>query len=299
MSTASPDARFTIRDDHRIPPTAGQAVDRGWTAATGHRPLAVTWHWTATADLAECTRLIGGANAERKGLASAHYAVGRDFSEGVERYVSLDDRSWHAGRRQALCFDGRPLLSDDDKGARTSIGVETVHLGYARPGVEVGADAIVADTVDGARRLRVEPWGPEQVEMMIAVGREIVARWPHLGPRVHHGHHDLCPGYKVDVAGFPFARVLSGIYATPIADVWTPTWTVSGRRRILRRLGYPTAVVEGPWTRLDDLALRRFQTSVGLPPNGLLTTAVAWALYDATQALEKVWPENGLRPSGW
>ena len=284
------DPRFTIRDDHRIPVVEGQAVDRGWTAATGHRPLAVTWHWTATADLAECTRLIGGADAARRGVASAHYAVGRSFVEGVERYVALDDRAWHAGKNQVLRFDGQPYLSADDKGARTAVGVETVHLGYARDGVPAGPDALEVDTVDGRRRLRVDPWSEEQIVMMIAVGREIVERWPHLGPRVHHGHHDLCPGYKVDVAGFPFARVLSGIYDTVVPDVWTPTWTARGRRRALARLGYPTSPIDGVWTRLDDLGLRRFQRSVGLPPNGLFTTTVAWALYDASEDRGLSWP---------
>ncbi|MEM8932575.1 MAG: N-acetylmuramoyl-L-alanine amidase, partial [Acidobacteriota bacterium] len=240
----------------------------------------MTWHWTATADLAECTRLIGGADAERRGIASAHYAVGRDFAEGVDQYVSLDDRSWHAGRNQTLRYDGHAFSCDDDKGARTSIGIETVHLGYARDGVPVGSDGVVADTVDGGRRLRMAPWGDEQIEMMVAVGRDVIARWPHIGPRDHHGHHDLCPGYKVDVAGFPFARVLSGIYDRPVADVWSSTWTVQGRRFALRRLGFSVASMDGFWTRLDDLALRRFQHRVGLPANGFFTTAVAWALYD-------------------
>lgn len=89
-------------DAFRIPLEEGQAVSPGWTAATGHRPVAVTWHWTATWDLAKCGRLLGGADALRRGLASAHYAVGRSFAEGVHRYVSLEDRSWHAGKNQTV-----------------------------------------------------------------------------------------------------------------------------------------------------------------------------------------------------
>ena len=45
---------FAVRE-HLIPLREGQAVSRGWTAATDHRPVAVTWHWTATWDLARCT----------------------------------------------------------------------------------------------------------------------------------------------------------------------------------------------------------------------------------------------------
>jgi N-acetyl-anhydromuramyl-L-alanine amidase AmpD len=258
-----------------IPVEAGQAVDAGWTAATGQRPLAVTWHWTATADLAACDRLLGGADAARKGIASAHYAVGRSFAEGVHRYVALDNRSWHAGKEQTLRWDGGAYAGADDKGARTAIGVETVNLGYARPGLPAGPDWTRADSPDGRWAMRIQPWTEAQVAMMIAVGREIVARWPHLGPRDHHGHSDLCPGYKVDVAGFPFARVLRGIYDDPgVADVWTPFWTVPGRRRALAALGYLSASASGRWEDRDGAALRRFQGDHGLVADGMWTTFV-------------------------
>lgn len=275
---------FEFDDRWMIPVEPGQAVDRGWKAHTGHRPLAVTWHWTATWTLERCNQLLGGAGAERRGQASAHYAVGRSFEEGVARYVSLENRSWHAGREQTLRYDGRPMLEADDKGARTAIGVETVTIGYARPGVEAAADWIEADTVDGAERLLVQPWSEPQIDMMIAVGREILGRWPDIGPRDHHGHHDLCPGYKVDVAGFPFARVLRGLYPDRhIPDVWSDSWTAPGRRRALARIGFPSWNVTEPerWTRADDLALRRAQRALGLHVDGLWTTAVAWAVYDA------------------
>jgi N-acetyl-anhydromuramyl-L-alanine amidase AmpD len=268
----------------RIPVEAGQAVDAGWTAATGRRPLAVTWHWTATADLAACDRLLGGADAARRGAASAHYAVGRSFAEGVHRYVALDDRSWHAGKRQTLRWDGGAYRSADDKGARTAIGVETVHLGYARAGLPAGPDWPRADSPDGRWSMRVQPWTDEQVEMMIAVGKEIVSRWPHLGPDGHHGHSDLCPGYKVDVAGFPFARVLRGIYDDPgLADVWTPYWTVPGRRRALVDLGYP-ASASGRWGDRDDAALRGFQSDHGLVVDGMWTTFVGRRVHELLAA---------------
>lgn len=278
--------RWSVRDLW-IPLEPGQAVDAGWPdrgGAVERGPEAVTWHWTATATLDECDRLLGGADAAFRGKASAHVAVGRSFQEGVSRYVSWESRSWHAGKCQTLRWDGRRLRSPDAKGARTSIGVETVNVGYARPGFPAGDDWIDAATVDGRRRLRVQPWTDEQVEMMIAVGREIVERWPRIGPRAHHGHHDLCPGYKVDVAGFPFARVLRGIYDDEtIPDVWSGTWTPRGRRRALRRAGYAAgiAVEDDAWTRHDDLALRRFQADHDLPPNGLWTTAVAWRVHEA------------------
>ena len=277
------DGRFNVHDQY-LPLERNQAWNAGWCAFTDFRPVGVTWHWTATWDLETCDRLLGGACPERRGQASAHYGVGRSFDEGVSRYVSLEDRSWHAGKNQLLRWDGNPKIHADEKGARTTVGVETVNIGYARSGVEPEEDWIAADDLEGETRMLVQPWTDEQIEMMIAVGREIVTRWPHMGPRDHHGHHDLCPGYKVDVAGFPFARVLRGIYDDPsLPDPWSDTWTASGRRRALERLGYlpSSRIHDDRWYRLDDLALRRFQQDHGLVVNGWWTTAVAWAVHDA------------------
>jgi hypothetical protein len=118
--------------------------------------------------------------------------------------------------------------------------------------------------------------------MMIAVGRDIVTRWPHIEPRHHHGHHDLCPGYKVDPSGFPFARVLRGIYNDPsIPDVWTPYWTVRGRRRALAGAGYdPGPGNGGTWDGGCDRALLALQRDHGLTANGCWSTFVGWKIYE-------------------
>lgn len=274
---------FAVNDRTLIPVAAGHAVDRGWTAATGFSPRGVTWHWSATATLAECSALLGGSDPLRRGLASAHCAVGRSFAEGIDRYVSLEDRSWHAGKNQTVGWDGRAFRSAGDKGSRTTVGVETVNLGYARAGLPAAADWPRADSPDGRWRLRVQPWPEEQIVMMIAVGREIVRRWPQIGPRDHHGHHDLCPGYKVDPSGFPFARVLRGIYEDPsIPDVWTPYWTVSGRRRALAELGYGR---DGrTWDDDCDRALTAFQRDHGLVANGSWSTFVGWKVFELSSS---------------
>lgn len=269
--------------DVRIPREPGHAVSRGWLAATGGRPAGVTWHWTATRDLAHCRRLLGGAAPERRGVASAHYCVGRSFAEGVDRYVGLDDRSWHAGKNQTLRWDGRARTRDDDKGARTTVGVETVNLGFARRGLPAADGWLRADSPHGRFRMRVEPWTDEQIEMAVAVGREILRRWPHLRPRDHHGHHDLCPTYKLDPSGFPFARVLRGIYDDPaIPDVWTPLWTVRRRQRALIALGLDLGPsgADGRWGERSDAALRRLQRHHGLVEDGLWTTFVNWTVHD-------------------
>ena len=189
---------FHIEESCLIPLRSGQAVTRGWPAAIGRMPLGVTWHWTVTRDLALCRRVLGGANAERRGAASAHYGVGRSFAEGVDRYVSLENRSWHAGINQLYRWDGRPLEDPSYKGSRSTIGVETVHMGHSTPGMPAAHGWIDAASPLG-RKMRIQPWTEEQVAMMIAIGKEIIDRWPNIGPRDHHGHHDLCPTYKVDV----------------------------------------------------------------------------------------------------
>jgi N-acetyl-anhydromuramyl-L-alanine amidase AmpD len=275
---------FSYNEDFMIPVEEGQAVTPGWSAATGFAPAGVTWHWTATWDLRECRDLIGGAAARRKGLASAHYAVGRSFGEGVDRYVSLENRAWHAGPGQTLRWDGRALTDQEYRGSRTTVGVETVNIGYAREGVEAGADWIIAASPDGEQEMLIQPWAEEQVVMMIAVGKEIARRWPHISVRDHHGHHDLCSRYKVDVSGFPFARVLRGIYDDPaIPDVWTPLWTREQRGRVLLALGYEIAAGElgGGWGPSSEAALRRFQRDRGLVEDGCWTTFVCWQSYEA------------------
>ena len=272
------------RTDALIPLEDGNAVDEGWTAATGYEPKGITWHWTETNDLALCRRTLGGARPERRGIASAHYAIGRTFEEGIDRYVSIENRSWHAGVNQQLMWNGRRLTSYTLKGTRTTIGVETVDIGFERPGVVGKPNWIQAAEPNGRHVMRVQPWTADQMEMMIFVGKEIVARWPKIGFRDHHGHHDLCPTYKQDVAGFPFAAVLRGIYDQPdIPDVWTPLWMPKARQQALMLLGYDLGPsgADGDWGNRSDRALRTFQRDVGDWENGLWTTFTNWSIYDA------------------
>ncbi len=282
---------YTIRD-YLLPVAYGQAVDVGWPSSTGGKPRGITWHWTATATLTEARALIGGPNPKRKGEASAHYCVGRSAAEGIDRWVSLDNRSWHAGALQTLRWDGRVFSGPDDKGSRTCIGIETVNVGYAREGYPAQADWALAATPEG-KEYRIQPWTAEQIDMCIYVGRLTLARWPHITVRDHHGHHDLCPQYKEDVAAFPFARVLRGIYRDEtIPDVWTSTWTLRDRQRTLIALGYDLGRTgaDGLWGPRSASALKSFQSRVGLPANGLWTSFVSWKAYDVAKARGLSWP---------
>ncbi|MEM6457075.1 MAG: hypothetical protein AAF772_18440 [Acidobacteriota bacterium] len=172
------------------------------------------------------------------------------------------------------------------KGARTTIGVEVVHIGYARRGVPAGPDWLTVDDPTG-RTMRVAPWPVEQLTMCVAVGREIVRRFPAIGPRDHHGHDDLCPGFKQDPShAFPYARLLRAIYRDPsLPDVWSPLRTRAARRRVLRRLGHglpwpADEDVARPWGPDDVDALERFQTTAGLTVDGCWTSFVSWRVHD-------------------
>lgn len=280
---------FEISEKWMIPVAPGQAVGKGWLQKHGDRPLGVTWHWAVTTTLLTCSRVIGGANAERKGSASAHYCVGRSFAEGVDRYVSLENRSWHAGINQSLRWDGKALTDPDFKGSRAMIGIETVAMGN---GGAAGHDWIPTATPQGVS-IRVQPWTDEQLRMCIEIGREIVARWPHIGPDDHHGHHDICPvdgngrPYKIDVCGFPFAKVLRGIYPeATIPDVWSPLETVRQRQRALIALGFDLGPsgADGAWGARSRAALEALQRQSGLVVNRLWSTFVSRAVHAALVA---------------
>jgi N-acetyl-anhydromuramyl-L-alanine amidase AmpD len=273
---------FTF-NDHFVPLTSGHAVSRGWTKTTDNQPMGITWHWTAIESLAGSRSILGGNNTIESQV-SAHYGVGRTFAEGVDRYVSLENRSWHAGINQTLRWDGLPS-NNNTKGARACIGIETCNLGYARLGHPAQSDWITAIDTNSSWEMKIQPWTEEQIAMMIAVGREIIQRWPHIGPEAHHGHHDICPGYKQDVAGFPFAEVLRGVYDDlGIRDIWSPLWKTVARQRVLIALGFDLGATkdDGLWGTYSQRALDQFQESVGATRIPFWTT---FTCRDADRAL--------------
>lgn len=269
--------------EHMIPLETGQAIGRGWTAATDERPIGVTVHWSATWDLLTLRRILGGADALRKGRASAHFGVGRSRDEGVDQYVSLEDRSYHAGAGQTLEPDGRPLRSRAYSGARTTIGIEVVNVGYARKGVRAQGDWIEALSPNGRQEMKIQPWPSEQIAMIVELGRHIVDRWPHIGPESWHGHSDLCPGRKLDPVGFPFAEVLSRIYDREVVDIWSPFLNAEGRQRALISLGYDLGSwgADGDWGRASQAALEDFQEDHGLLDDGFWTASVSRSVHEA------------------
>ena len=267
---------------HLIPVEKGQAVSRMWTRATDFKPLGITWHWTATHDLKTATRILGGKNPLRKGKASAHFGLGKTKNEGIHQYVDLSNRSWHCGAGQSLEIDGRKLRSSSYKGSRVTIGIEVVHIGYARKGIPSKDDWISCLSQNGRQEMKIAPWPDEQIEMMIQLGKFIIEKYPHIKARHHHGHADLAPSRKIDVLGFPMARILRGIYEDDsIPDIWSPYWTAVARQKALIKAGYNLGSwgADGSWGRMSQGALEQFQQDNGLVVDGCWTQWVSAAIH--------------------
>lgn len=280
--------KFEIDKSWMIPIESGQAVSTGWSYSDG-KPTSVTWHWTATWNRKACDKTLGGANALQKGVASAHYCVGRSFREGISQYVDLENRSWHAGAGQTVRWDGKQASHGGKflSGSRVSIGIETVEIGYARKGVDKKDDWIEVYDSSGKRKMWVEPWTEEQIEMMIFVGKEILKKYPHIKPEDHHGHMDICPDRKDDPSlAFPFAKVLSGIYDKKVIDIWSPFLLIEPRQKALQLLGYDLGKwgADGDWGQISDKALKQFQKDHDLFDNGQWSTFVCWKIYNALKA---------------
>ncbi len=283
---------FEIDESSMIPLEPGQAVRRGWGNLGG--AVGVTMHWAVTPTVAVCTKIIGGVNALRKGQASAHYCIGRSFEEGTARYVALENRSFHSQTGQTLRWNGQPMRTKRFSGINTTIGIETAHLGFATPPEIVAGQFVVAAAPNGVS-MDVQLWTDEQIAMIIAIGKEIVARFPGIGVRDWHGHQDVAPKRKIDVAGFPFARVLRGVYDDDsIPDVWTALWGVTARQKVLIALGHPLERfgADGDWGNESRKALKAFQLQNGMVANVFWSTFTCWKVHELLQAKGLTIPNN-------
>ena len=274
-------------NDFLIPLASGQAVSSGWTYGM---PYGVTWRWTATWDLETCRKILGGPSALRKGQASAHFGVGRTAEEGVDRYVEVANRSWHAGANQTIRWDGGPAKQNGKwySGARTTIGIETVNIGYARKGVSGNSEWINAVSGNGKQEFLIQPWPAEQMDLMIELGKYLQGMFPYLTWRDHHDHESLCPGYKLDCIGFPWAELLNGIYENEnIPDIWTEYQTIEGRQSALGSVGYDLGSygADGDWGRMSDAALQNFQKDTGQVQNGMWTMMTSIKMAEARSLL--------------
>jgi len=188
---------------------ATHLIDRGaYFADTSHRAVSadsrirfLVMHYTAGDEARSLTELTTMD-------VSAHYLVPehpplRDGRPVIPQLVPESLRAWHAG---ASCWQGTTELN------AASIGIENVNLGPR-------------DTPQG----RVwQPYPPDQVDALIRLAKDIVARY-QIPPTRVVGHSDIAPQRKTDPGPlFPWKALYdAGVGAWP--DPATVTAELAGR----------------------------------------------------------------------
>ncbi|GKX59140.1 N-acetylmuramoyl-L-alanine amidase [Leminorella grimontii] len=168
-------------------------VDESYSAIGSEpRIQSLIFHYTAENFPVSLRELTG----ER---VSSHYLIDSEpqtigGKPTVFKLVPESQKAWHAG---ASFWRGQYRLND------TSIGIEIVNWGFRdEPNVE-----------------RWQPYSESQIELLIAMSKDIIARY-NIRPENVLGHSDVSPQRKVDPGPlFPWERLAqAGIGAWPNAD---------------------------------------------------------------------------------
>ena len=144
-------------------------------------------HFTGE-DFAESMRLL----TERTGNpVSAHYVVPESADATyprrrlrVYRLVDEQQRAWHAGESY---WHGDTALN-----AR-SIGIEVVNRSQC---VDIAPD--LESRTPENQTCMFHEYEPEQLELVMALARDILDRYPRIDPVDVVGHADIAPGRRVD-----------------------------------------------------------------------------------------------------
>lgn len=185
------------------------------SANYSERVKSLVIHFTAI-DYAESVDAL----VEEGGL-SAHYLIPEsgDLSDpiGTPRVIQLVDeskRAWHAGQS---FWQGRTGLNDH------SIGVEIVNV----PECEQDDQVSLSHEEHGNSRLCIFPdYDPAQIEVVIELSKEILARNPDIHPTAVIGHSDIAFDRKNDPGPrFPWYELYeAGVGAWYDNDTLTQYW---------------------------------------------------------------------------
>ncbi len=144
----------------------GPVIDTSYVSQNqDSRALFLVLHYTVI-DFEKSLRVLTTG-----GQVSSHYLV-RDEPPTIYRLVDENRRSWHAG---ASSWTGHTNLN------ASSIGIEIVNAGY----------------VDGPNGRVYAPYPQKQIDQVIALCKDIIARHKIRPERVI-GHADIAPGRKQD-----------------------------------------------------------------------------------------------------
>ena len=182
-------------------------VDTRYTAqGQDSRVQYLILHYT-TLSMADSLRVL------TQQAVSAHYLVSDESPPVAYRLVDENRRAWHAGVSH---WKGATMLN------APSIGIEIVN-----PGEETAAD--------GTRRFA--PYPPAQIELLVRLVRDIVARH-QIKPERILGHSDIAPQRKPDPgAAFPWRA---------LADAGLIRWPEPSRVAA-QRLRFEASLPEPAW----------------------------------------------------
>lgn len=263
------------------------------SANQSHRIKSLVLHYTAI-DYEKSVRAL----VEPKGLSS-HYLVPErgdpsypDDTIEVFQLVDEHERAWHAGDSY---WQGRTELND------TSIGIEIVNV----PQCQWDTRQQVSRAEHGENRLCTFPdYDPAQIQAVIELSQEILARHPDIHPTAVVGHSDIAFMRKNDPGPrFPWYQLYQqGVGAWYEQDTLARYWrqfnqqpvTIGLLQAAMRAYGY--GVIEtGVLDTQTRSALSAFQMHF-LPwsvtgKNDSQTSAAVFALLERyfPEQLERLW----------